>query len=158
MGTSKLSSTIDSVFNSIQQQLESIFKINLEDQEYNEANDFHKKFVYISRKYLTNNRLIILLDSIDQLSKNDYDVSWLFTDLPNGIKIIFSVLNDYENIFENLKEKVKKESNIIELNSLTIEESKDMLYSLTSLIRTSINPELSLIRTYFKIIQSLNEC
>jgi len=128
LGTSKYSSTIDSVFNSIQQQLESIFKINLEDPEYQniKAEDFHEKLVYISNKYLTDSRLILLLDSIDQLSKNDYDVKWLFTDLPKGIKILFSVLNDYEDILKNLKKKIK-EDNILELNSLTIDKSKDML-------------------------------
>jgi hypothetical protein len=34
MGTSKPSSTIASVFKSVEQQLESIFKINPHDEEY----------------------------------------------------------------------------------------------------------------------------
>ena len=38
-----------------------------------------------------------------------------------------------------------------------IKGSKDE-YSQTSFIRTSFNPEFDLIRTYLKIMQSLNEC
>ena len=49
--------------------------------------------------------------------------------MPKGIKIIFSVLNNYENILEKLKKKIKMEDNIIELNSLRVEESKEMLSS-----------------------------
>ena len=106
MGTSKNSSTIDSVFKSIQKQLESVFEINVHDEEYEKVESFRNKLVYISKKHLNDSRLILLLDSIDQLSKNDYDVKWLFTDLPKGIKILFSVLNDYEDILKNFKKEI----------------------------------------------------
>jgi hypothetical protein len=130
MGTSKLSSTIDSVFKSVQQQLESIFKVDTKtDKEYERAERFRDKLIYISNKYLTNNRLIIILDSIDQLSKEDYAVNWFFNDLPKKIKIIFSVLNNFENILERLKERIKKEQNILELKPFSLDKSKDMLYS-----------------------------
>jgi hypothetical protein len=72
MGTSKPSSTIASVFKSVEQQLESIFKINPHDEEYKKDDSFRKKLNYISKRCLKNNRLIILLDSIDQLSKENY--------------------------------------------------------------------------------------
>ena len=127
MGTSKFSSTIDSVFTSIQQQLEFIFEINIKDKKYKEAETFRDKLVFISNKHLKNNRLIILLDSIDQLSKGDYGLYWFFNDLPKGIKIIFSVLNDYENILERLKKVIKE--NILEIKPFTLSESKEMLYS-----------------------------
>ena len=102
METSKYSSTIDSVFNSIHKQLESVFEMNVQDEEYEKAKSFRDKLVYISKKFLTDSRLILLFDSIDQLSNNDYDVKCLFTDLSKGIKIIFSVLNDYEDILKKL--------------------------------------------------------
>jgi hypothetical protein len=129
MGTSKLSSTIHSVFELVQQQLEFIFKINTEDKKYKKAYSFEDKLIYISNKHLTNNRLIILLDSIDQLSKEDCGVYWFFNDLPKGIKIIYSVLNNYENILERLKERIKKEENILDLKPFTLDESEEMLYS-----------------------------
>ena len=135
MGISKLSSTISSVFTSIQQQLEFIFKINIQDEEYKKAERFRDKLIYFSIKHLKNNRLIILLDSIDQLSKGDYDVYWFFKDLPKGIKIIFSVLNNYENILERLKIEIKREENILELKPFTLKESKEMLH--TAYLRAS---------------------
>ena len=61
MGTSKLSSTIDSVFESIKEQLEFIFKI--QDEEYKNAKIFRDILTYISNKYLKNNRLIIIIDT-----------------------------------------------------------------------------------------------
>ena len=41
-------------------------------------------------------RLIIILDSIDQLSKSDYELDWLVCDgLPRNIKMIYSLIPDY---------------------------------------------------------------
>ena len=54
--------------------MEFVFKINMKDEKYKKAKRFRDQFVYISKKYLNNKSLIILLDSIDQMSKNDYDV------------------------------------------------------------------------------------
>jgi len=129
MGTSKLSSTIDSVFISIQQQLEFIFKINIQDEEYKKAERFRNKLIYISNQNLKNNRLIILLDAVDQLSKEDYGANWFFNDLPKGIKIIYSVLNNYENILERLQNEIRKEENIIQLKPFKLDEAKQMLDS-----------------------------
>ena len=60
----------------------------MKDEEYKKAKRFRDQFVYISKKYLNNKSLIILLYSIDQMFKNDYDVKWLFTDLHKGVKIL----------------------------------------------------------------------
>ena len=54
--------------------MEFVFKINMKDEEYKKEKRFRDQFVYISKKYLNNKSLIILLYSIDQMSKNDYDV------------------------------------------------------------------------------------
>ena len=154
MGISKLSSTISSVFTSIQQQLEFIFKINIQDEEYKKAERFRDKLIYFSIKHLKNNRLIILLDSIDQLSKGDYDVYWFFKDLPKGIKIIFSVLNNYENILESLKKEIEKKENILELQPFTLDEAKGMLYSYLHESNRQLTTRQSIVVD--KMIENLN--
>ena len=154
MGTSKPSSTIASVFKSVEQQLESIFKINPHDEEYKKEYSFRKKLNYISKRCLKNNRLIILLDSIDQLSKEDYGLYWFFNDLPKGIKIIFSVLNNYENILERLKKKIEKEENILELKPFTLDEAKEMLHSYLKASNRQLTTKQK--KTVDKMIENLN--
>jgi hypothetical protein len=127
MGTTKYSSDISSVFESIQKQLETIFNIKQDDDGYAEIESFENKLFYISENHLSNDKkLIILLDSIDQLSKEDYDLKWLFIRLPKYIKIIFSVIPNYENILDNLKQEIDDE-NILELKILEVKEAKDIL-------------------------------
>jgi hypothetical protein len=154
MGTSKPSSTIASVFKSVEQQLESIFKINPHDEEYKKDESFEDKLNYISKRCLKNNRLIILLDSIDQLSKEDYGLYWFFNDLPKGIKIIFSVLNNYENILERLKKKIEKEENILELKPFTLDEAKEMLHSYLKASNRQLTTKQK--KTVDKMIENLN--
>jgi len=154
MGTSKPSSTIASVFKSVEQQLESIFKINPHDEEYKKDDSFRNKLNYISKRCLKNNRLIILLDSIDQLSKENYGLYWFFNDLPKGIKIIFSVLNNYENILERLKKKIEKEENILELKPFTLDEAKEMLHSYLKASNRQLTTKQK--KTVDKMIENLN--
>ena len=128
MGTTKASSDINSLFNSVQKQLELIFEIKVDETEYKERKEFWDKLVYISKKYLKDKKLIILLDSIDQLSEKDYNLKWFFYKLPKNVKIIFTVLKNYKNIFEKLKEKIQHE-NIIEIKALKKFEAKSILNS-----------------------------
>ena len=128
IGTSNSSSDIDSLSQSIEKQLEEIFRID-EDDEYKKKYNFNGKLSFISERYFkTGQQLIILLDSIDQLSKEDYKLTWLFTKLPKNIKLVFSVLSNYENILDNLKKEIQQE-NIHELKPLNSKEAKDILSS-----------------------------
>ncbi len=43
---------------------------------------------------------MILLDSIDQLSKQYYDLEWMFYELPKNVEIIYSVLNDMKEFLK----------------------------------------------------------
>jgi len=154
MGTSASSSDIYLIFKSIQQQLEIIFEIDPNNTEYqyytskgkfgrnifefDENNENAKKrdefkniLHYFSEKYLKvrNKQLIILLDSIDQLNVKNYDLKWFFTELPNNVKIIYSVLKDFKQIFESLKKQIKNEGNILEILSLQKEDAKTILSS-----------------------------
>jgi hypothetical protein len=48
-------------------------------------------------------RLVIILDSIDQLANDAYSLDWLLVDLPDNVKFIYSTLPDHENILKNFK-------------------------------------------------------
>ena len=127
MGTSNTSSYIYNVFESIGHQLELVYKI--QDEEYKKLKIFKDKLEYISEKYLSSEnkeKLIIFLDSIDQLSSEDLNLKWMFNKLPKNVKIIYSVLSNYGNILNNLKGKLYKE-NVIEIKPLRNDEAKNIL-------------------------------
>ena len=154
MGTTSESSNIYKIFKSVQEQLETIFKIdansteykdykqhqskqeieesklNMDDQneESKKREEFKNKLSYVSEKYLTveNRQLIIFLDSIDQLNDENHNLKWFFNKLPKNVKIVYSVLRDFKNIVENLKKKLTKEENIFEIKPITIEEGKNI--------------------------------
>ena len=88
-------------------------------------NKFIEKLNKVSEKNL---KIVILLDSIDQLSKEDYCLEWMFYELPKNVKIIYSVLSNYKGIFEALKAKV--EDNYQEMEKLNFDEAKLILESL----------------------------
>ncbi len=74
------------------------------------------------KKYFPNKKLVIILDSIDQLNTSDYTLNWLIDTFPNNIRMIYSVLPNHGDILKNFKEKVKtmSEDNFIEIKKLDI--------------------------------------
>ena len=46
----------------------------------------HDYLLLLSIEY-PEKKIIILLDSLDQLATSDYNIEWLFTDLPENTKI-----------------------------------------------------------------------
>ena len=76
----------------------------------------------ISLNYSNKTKILIYLDSIDQLVRQDYNLDWLISTVPNNnVKIVYSVLSDYEGIFERIGEVV---SNYFKINELTLDEAK----------------------------------
>jgi hypothetical protein len=135
MGTSRGSSTIKSVFVSILNQLEIIFenKLNIQETKDNFGELEQMKEKLINKLNLFNEKfpsrkLVILLDSIDQLSKQDYYLEWMFYELPKNVKIIYSVLNKYEGIFNKLKTKL--ENNYLEMKTLCYDEAQSIMVKL----------------------------
>jgi hypothetical protein len=145
MGTSRGSSTIKSVFKSLLYQLDVIIENKQIDKENNVKDDKNEetkdnfetlhnfKDILINKlKYFTerfpNIKLVILLDSIDQLAKQDYYLDWMFYELPKNVKIIYTVLNKYEEIFKNLKKKLEK--NYLEIETLRFDEAQSILAQL----------------------------
>jgi hypothetical protein len=132
MGTSRESSTIKSVFKSIMDQLDVIIenkqninkRTNDTEHVYQSKEKLINKLETLTEKY-PNRKSVILLDSIDQLSKQEYDLEWMFYELPKKVKIINSVLNEYEGIFEKLKTKLY--DNYFEMKTLRYDEAHNIL-------------------------------
>ena len=93
--------------------------------------EFIKKLYYFSEKFLTtqNRKLLILLDSIDQLDIQNNQLEWFFTILPKNVKIVYSVLKDYKNIFPAIKKVINSYENIYEIRPIKIEEAQKILNS-----------------------------
>jgi len=78
-------------------------------------------------KYYPQKKLVIILDSIDQLNTADYSLNWLIDSFPTNVKMIYSVLPTHGGILENLKEKLKKLEillNVVETRDNFIEIKK----------------------------------
>jgi hypothetical protein len=130
IGTLKTFTNIYSIFKSIEKQLKLIFKIKIsssDENEFEKNEKFTEKLSYISEKYLKNGKLLILLDSIDQLTEENLRLNWFFNILPKNIKIIYSVLKSHNNnIFEILKKRIRSE-NFYEIKPLTNKEAYNIL-------------------------------
>ena len=89
---------------------------------------------YLYEQFLTINslypsaKLIIILDSIDQLHSSDYSLDWFLETLPNNIKMVYSTLTKYGDILDRLSTKrALTEENYIKIHSLDISVSKNIL-------------------------------
>lgn len=67
------------------------------------------------------------MDSIDQLINSDYDLQWMFYELPKNVKIILSTLIKHGGILNNLKSKLNEEKNFLEIEELNATNVKTIL-------------------------------
>ncbi|RNA01612.1 NACHT and WD repeat domain-containing 2-like, partial [Brachionus plicatilis] len=106
LGTTPISSDIIKTFQSLIRQLSKIFNIQM--NEFKAKNEIEAKdeleytLSYVHKNY-PNNKIVIILDSIDQLNSHFYNLNWLITRLNRNVKIVFSTLPDHGNILQILK-------------------------------------------------------
>ena len=145
MGTSRESSNMKSIIKSIVHQIDRIFnkketkkegEKGIEEMEKVEElrEALRNRLNEASKQLKENQRLIIILDSIDQLSKHDYELEWLICDgLPQNIKMIYSLIPDYPSagegsIFLKLKRKLEhNENNYLEMNKFNNDKAAELL-------------------------------
>ena len=136
MGTSRDSSNMKSVIQSILNQLEYIYDLPITDRhafQFDYISDLRDRFYdtlnNLSKKD-ANRKIIIFLDSIDQLTPGDYNLQWMLYKLPKNVKIIYSALVDYKGIVDRIKknfEKYQNSKNILEIGDIEKKEARDML-------------------------------
>ena len=102
-------------------------------------------------KFYFNKRIVILLDSIDQLVYTDYDLQWMIYDFPAHVKIIFSTLENHENILDRLKTKITKKDSFLPIEPLNSSNVKTILEDWLSKAERSIsNNQWSILDDLFK--------
>ena len=106
MGTSPTTSNICNTLKSVIQQLAKVFNMPLPDKNLETKvaiRDFlFQQLVFISTNY-PNTKLILFLDSIDQLSTEDYNTEWIIYELPKNVKMIYSTLPNHGGILDRIK-------------------------------------------------------
>ena len=107
LGTSPVSSTLRGLLVSIIEQVSELFGTAVPDlNDLNTVNVvqlFRNEVIPSLRN--SNSKVILLLDSVDQLSSSDgaHSMKWLPQGLPSNVKVIVSVLDEKHNCLENLK-------------------------------------------------------
>lgn len=115
LGTTPISSDIIKTFISLMKQLCKIF--NIEKDNFRVRNESEAKFEFenllkdITQRF-PNKKIVIVLDSIDQLNSSYYNLNWFSEILTNNVKVIYSTLPNHANIFEIVKKKIDFEKNI----------------------------------------------
>ena len=95
-------------------------------------------------------RIIIFLDSIDQLVSNDYDLKWMTYDFPSNVKIVFSTLQDHGDILDCIRSKIKNEDNYLLIDPLNTSNVKTILEDWLSKANRSLsNQQWSILDNLF---------
>ena len=135
LGTTPQSSNMKNTLLSIIYQISKIYNLKTPPTTLSTLNITTEMLKdYLFEQFLTinslypNKKLIIILDSIDQLNAIDYTLDWFLETFPENIKMIYSTLPKYGGILDRLSQKsVLKEENYIKINSLDIQVSKNIL-------------------------------
>ncbi|CAF0891255.1 unnamed protein product, partial [Brachionus calyciflorus] len=77
-------------------------------------------------------KIIILLDSLDQLTPSDYKTTdkWLLTNLPINVKLICSTLPDHGNLLDMINRIIAKKFNELLMNSIPTNTTLSMTTSI----------------------------
>ena len=118
-----------------------------------------KKLVDFAPRYLrqvaskTKETVVILLDSVDQLSpsNNAYSMEWLPTLLPKNLKVIISTLPEEHGILSNLKKILPEEECYVEVPFLSEETGKLIVETYLKHKKRSLTPmQTNLLFDVFK--------
>lgn len=124
LGSTPISSDIIKTINSIVLQLDLIFNLPKKKRTILDQLDSKKNLLEtlkMCKKMHPDKKIVIILDSINQLNPYDYELIWLVENLPDNVKMIYSTLINHGSIFPILKSKLnyeKNEKNFLELNFL----------------------------------------
>ncbi|KAK2165589.1 hypothetical protein LSH36_48g05020 [Paralvinella palmiformis] len=109
LGTTPLTSNIQQVLISVCQQISIVCDVQWEKP--NEYPDVVKSFHKLLSEAAQSHRLILILDSVDQLlpAYNAYSMNWLPDSLPRNVKLVVSSLNEGYSIIDTLQHKYSNE-------------------------------------------------
>lgn len=128
MGTTRLSSSIYSVFKTLIYQFQRILRIKdiIDIESTIEAKNCLFNTI-LSDYNIKNKRILILLDAIDQLNEIDRDLKWLPHTLPRNVKLIITT---HESIHERIKKLISQNSYYLNIDNITLDAAELQLRKL----------------------------
>lgn len=122
LGTTPLSSNIISTFNSIVYQLSKLFLLPVPIKKITSKEKLALYLLDLLNSLYEidpSKKVVILLDSVDQLDPDDYSLNWVWEELPPNTKLIFSTIPSHGSLLDSFKTKINLEDdNLIEITSL----------------------------------------
>ena len=137
------------MFKSLLEQLNIIYSFDDENDKEEVGNDTtwkELKKIFFKKLETIDETVFILLDSIDQLTSEEFNLNYFIYELPQNLRLIYSVSNDYK---PEIVEKIGK--NYLEIKNLGIQDSKA---TVENLLKES-NRQLT--STQWKVINNLLE-
>ena len=111
-----------------------------------------RTFLNILLQKNPNEKLIIFLDSVDQLDKNDYNLEWIFKEYPANIKLIFSTLPSHGDILKTFEFLIHNKENYLKVGLLDFDQSMSIIIKfLSESGRKLTNQQLKIIEDLFKL-------
>lgn len=150
LGTSRLSSNMHSVYRTLIHQFSKLFNIERKIEFKNSIEA--RNYLFDKLSEATKEKIVIILDAIDQLNESDYHLAWMQYELPDNVKVIYSTLNDHGRILETLKNKLKKNNdNYYEINKIDSDEAIKQLERRLNNQKRILKPnQLNSIKECFK--------
>ena len=158
LGTTPASSTVRGLLISISLQLCLVYNVempNLAVMEFNEvAQYFHSLLVEILPSKLTST-LVILLDSIDQLSSANgaHSMMWLPRNLPAGVSIVVSMLPKEHKCLETMQSLLPYDESFLEVSAMPKATGLDIFNAWLSRAKRTVTAE-----QMSKVMQAFNNC
>ncbi|XP_070559643.1 NACHT domain- and WD repeat-containing protein 1-like [Ptychodera flava] len=147
VGTSGQSTSVLQVLVSVCQQICHVYKIDVPSktiwQSYNDLVAFIPVLLQEVSQSETKRPLLILIDSLDQLSDSHspYSCNWLPKLCPPNVSIIVSSLPNEHNILENLLQSMPDENNYFQVKPLQEGAGKEIFDTWMSRINRQITPK-----------------
>ena len=142
LGTTPSTSNIIITYASILHQISRIFSFKMPSLSFENKEQLKEllidQFTFI-KKCFPNRKVIIILDSIDQLNSSDYDLQWLIELFPSNIKMIYSTLPQHGLILDRLKSRKFEKINYIEITALNMELATRILRDWLTRIHRSLS-------------------
>ncbi len=155
LGITPASSSLDLLFLSLGQQIAELYGLKCPGKAEEDFNVLRPFFCELLEQVGHSNDskppLVLILGSLDQLSPafGSYLMSCLPTKLPAKVKLLLSVMPNYENILDRLQAKLKP-SSFIELSQFSNETATTVLASLLEQSKRTLQPhQLETVKAVF---------
>lgn len=147
LGTTPSTSNIIRTYASILKQLISLFSLSVDlksPANHQECRDFLFTVLMLIHKLYPQRRIIIYLDSVDQLSPDDYSLDWVLPYTADNTKIVFSCIpghGDLLKVFLNKFPFEEKDNNLIKITNLDQELASLILNDFLKNVKRGLSKE-----------------